>query len=486
MKGIIQDISEITDSKEVMLGKPHPFMAIFIYLIIGILVITLGWSYYGEIDIYVKTNGVVRPQETVSTITNQVTGNVKEVHYEDGEKVNAGDILYTIDVEKFLLERDVLKKELSTSQQEYDNLNKLRKSVMDGKNYFDPNVEEENDYYNKFLKYQTDLEIELRRSELAAKQYEEVSNTLENLKLLRDSILANSNLVDSSNTVYFTKFEDYKFNIQRFEDTLLQQEAAYNTSKALGELGAIPQKEVEDAGKLVKSTQLELEKYKNEYLLSINTSIDSNEKTISELEINLRSASGASSGQGLIPQKHKMDNLVQIEENIKAYESRIKNLERDLESIEINIADAVVKAPQSGTINGKVEMAEGDFLQTGMQVLTILPQSESQYKIQLYVSNKDIAGIKVGDEVKYHFLALPYREYGALTGKITRISTDARVDDQSGMSFYLVEASVENRPLFSYKGEMAEIKVGMMAEAQVITGSKKILYHLLEKIDLRD
>ncbi|MBM7615046.1 hypothetical protein [Alkaliphilus hydrothermalis] len=107
-------------------------------------------------------------------------------------------------------------------------------------------------------------------------------------------------MFDGSITVYFTKLEDYKFNIQQFEDTLIQQEAAYNTSEALGEVETIPQKEVEDAEKLIKSTQLELEKYKNEILLSINTSIDSNKKTISDLEINLRSVNAATNGQAYI------------------------------------------------------------------------------------------------------------------------------------------------------------------------------------------
>jgi hypothetical protein len=50
----------------------------------------------------------------------------------------------------------------------------------------------------------------------------------------------------------------------------------------------------------------------------------------------------------------------------------------------------------------------------------------------------------------------------------------------------LVESEIENKPLFSYKGEEGEIKMGMTCEAQVITKQKKILYYLLEKIHLKD
>ncbi len=64
------------------------------------------------------------------------------------------------------------------------------------------------------------------------------------------------------------------------------------------------------------------------------------------------------------------------------------------------------------------------------------------------------------------------------------IATDATVDPKSGLSYYLVESTIENKPLFSYNGEKGELKMGMTCEAQVITKQKKILYYLLEKINL--
>lgn len=81
---------------------------------------------------------------------------------------------------------------------------------------------------------------------------------------------------------------------------------------------------------------------------------------------------------------------------------------------------------------------------------------------------------------------MPYKEYGELRGTITDIATDATVDAKTGISYYLVESEIENKPLFSYKGEEGEIKMGMTCEAQVITKQKKILYYLLEKIHLKD
>ncbi|MGH4119270.1 hypothetical protein [Clostridium sp.] len=94
--------------------------------------------------------------------------------------------------------------------------------------------------------------------------------------------------------------------------------------------------------------------------------------------------------------------------------------------------------------------------------------------------------MKIGGKIKYHFQALPYREYGEFTGTVTDIAVDSTIDQQSGTSYYLVESEIQNKPLFSYKGKKGELKIGMTCEAQVITKRKKILHYLLEKINLKN
>lgn len=44
----------ITDICEVYESKPNPVFAIFIYTILGIIAVTLIWTYFGRIDIVVK------------------------------------------------------------------------------------------------------------------------------------------------------------------------------------------------------------------------------------------------------------------------------------------------------------------------------------------------------------------------------------------------------------------------------------------------
>ncbi|KAB3531778.1 HlyD family efflux transporter periplasmic adaptor subunit [Alkaliphilus serpentinus] len=459
MKGIIQDIKDLTDSRELLLSKPHPFISIFIYLLIIIITTATLWTYFGEMDIYIKTSGVVRPSETVSTITNKVSGNIIEIHYSEGKKVQLGDLLYIIDNSQMILERDAVAWELKIASQELGNLIKFSENIDSVENPFNKDVEEEEDYYYKFLKYRTDYDLELKRLELESNrveldinQYTYLSKQLDNLIKLRESIIVKSNLFGESNSIFYTKYEIYRQNIEELETLMAINENEYEVAKVLFNSGGISKKELEDKENTVKQMDLDLKKYKNDYSLSVYSSIEEIEVRLRELRINILNNEVGLEVSNLTPEKHKIDTLIQIDDKINSLLDKVERLEKDLEKHEIAIKDSRVSSPRDGTVNVNVELSEGDYLQNGIEVLTIVPETGSKFKVQLFVSNKDIASIKVGDEVKYHFQALPYREYGELTGEITSISTDAKIDNQRTVSYYIVEASIDNKPLYSYKG----------------------------------
>ncbi|MDT8717554.1 HlyD family efflux transporter periplasmic adaptor subunit [Clostridium sp. 19966] len=176
-----------------------------------------------------------------------------------------------------------------------------------------------------------------------------------------------------------------------------------------------------------------------------------------------------------------IENLLSIR---KQYEEKQDELEKDIANLQTNIDESTVKASIDGIVSVKNDISIDQVIKNGQEILIIIPQNSSQYKVQLYVSDKDIAAMKPGKTIKYHFQALPYKEYGELKGKITDVSVESSVDEKSGTSYYLAEATIENKPLVSYKGEKGELKLGMACEAQVITERKKILSYLLEKVNL--
>jgi HlyD family secretion protein len=90
MKGIIQDINELSDSRELLESKPHKFVLLFLYIFMSLLVAALVWTYFGEKDVVVKANGNVRPNEGISFIRNKVLGKVERVNYKNGQFIKKG------------------------------------------------------------------------------------------------------------------------------------------------------------------------------------------------------------------------------------------------------------------------------------------------------------------------------------------------------------------------------------------------------------
>ena len=120
---------------------------------------------------------------------------------------------------------------------------------------------------------------------------------------------------------------------------------------------------------------------------------------------------------------------------------------------------------------------------SGIEVLRIIPEDGDRYKVEIMVQNKDISQLKIGQELKYRFLALPYKEYGTLEGEIKKISEDAVVNQGEANMAYRVEATIIGTELYDKNGKVTRVKPGMLCEVRVVVRQKKILYYVLEKLN---
>lgn len=76
------NISEMSDSREVYESKPNPIIAIFLYTILGIVVVAFIWMYFGKIDVVVKSEAILRPNDQVATVINTYAGTLEIVNIE--------------------------------------------------------------------------------------------------------------------------------------------------------------------------------------------------------------------------------------------------------------------------------------------------------------------------------------------------------------------------------------------------------------------
>lgn len=185
------------------------------------------------------------------------------------------------------------------------------------------------------------------------------------------------------------------------------------------------------------------------------------------------------------------ENVIQTEiqtvsTEISTYNQKKQELEAGILEVENGKLNTIVKAPISGVVNLTGELVEGNYLATGTQVMTIIPQEEDSFLVKSYIDNQDIAKIKPNMEVKYEVAAYPSSEYGTMTGNVEFVSADLKANSQDGSAYYVVETSIDNTKLYNKIGEKLDLKLGMYCETKIVVEQKSVLRFLLEKINLVD
>ncbi len=497
------DISEITYSREMYDAKPRPFVSAFIYLFLLILVVAFAWTYFGELDIVARGNGIVRPGENVNTLRTEASGKLQEVNVSEGTMVQKGDRLYVIEHEALSLQQHELEEKISDLQNKLISQKAYKESIMQGEALFAKpstyNTFYETKYENyaanvNYLTYQQEsTKLQLEKSDqsgMIRQQLNSSKSELERMQLLQQSILQGENLLAEG--AYKVKYDEYTQVIGQYEADILYLTDTADKTAQLYDAGVVSKSEYETAERQLNTKLQEYDQYKTNYMatlqLSIEQAISSNgayEAQLHNAKITAELLDNEDENGAAAAEKYRLDTLVALQDEIKADEEQLDNYEMSLQDVAIQLKSTIVTAPISGKVNLLSDVTEGDYISLGSELLTIIPENESGFTVDIALPNSEIAGIEVGDQVKFKFSALPFKEYGEFLGTIKEISTDIK-SDKTGNSFYLVKASLADTEAVSYKGETRRIKVGMACEAHVIKEQKKVLYWLLEKINLKD
>lgn len=627
MKKVIQNLSEMSDSKEVYASRPNPFVAGFIYCIVLLVIAAVCYSFFGKIEVSARCTGIIRPNEEVSTVSGMIDGRVKSVEHADGDFVKKGDVILRIDTSQGEITLEDLRESKQRYEQEYRLTKKFLTGIQSGKNPFSSNRQSEE--YPYYIKYR-DFVLGLKSTKENVKYDEQKTTaTIESLTKQRETTKENINALNAyrksvkENTNYMADYPQYESRYLSYRAAMEKLDEDYKTQRKQIEAGTSEESSrqlvsyySEQTGlysKLIRSVKNEKslftsgetlgtalytdfennlaeyhrsfetakqtydyysgvmgesdgEKDEAEYNLALaKTKMDSAEaaietfkdKTISEyeailddLEAKLSEAEvshkGVRSKKELLEElsdgyeqskkQQQYDTLSQIDSSLEAAKIELQGLQADLalnritrnlyknskdeDGKPISVSSASVKqidmlldeadaledqikdvkyqiktakqqikqgtilAARDGILNMPEELVNGDLLAAGDVVGTILPANESQLRVQLYVDNADIANIKPGDRIKYSVAALPSNRYGIVEGEVTTVSNDALSGNEGFAGYYLVEGSIGKDTLTDRNGNAASIEVGMQVTAKIVTQEKRILYYLLEKIDL--
>ena len=317
-----------------------------------------------------------------------------------------------------------------------------------------------------------------------------VTEEISNLEKYIVSVELLENQFANGNNIYNVKYRNFELQIRKLEDIVEVNEINYQTQKTLGERGIVSNKTVDNARRTYEESKLNVERFISDTLLNTKANLEANINNLEELKIQLKeielNVTIKENGKNRTLSFLAVNKTTQINQQIDLLEREIIRLEEIIKNLDLAIENHIIRAVISGYINVITDITEGDLVASGAVVATIVPTQTMQHKAIIYVANSDIAHIKEGDKIRLQFEALPHREYGELIGEITKIGVEPIVNEAKGMSFFLVEAEIEDEKLVGHKGIEKEIRIEMALEAHIITKTQKILFYLLEKIDLRE
>lgn len=152
----------------------------------------------------------------------------------------------------------------------------------------------------------------------------------------------------------------------------------------------------------------------------------------------------------------------------------------------------VIKAPVSGMVLGLAVHTIGAVISPGGRLLDIVPKDQKLI-IEAQVAPTDIDRVKVGQLVEVRFSAFKTRDVPKIMGTLISLSAD-RMDQASADSrnsrgssggnapYYLVRVAVSSEGLEALSAAKLELVPGMPAEILINTGERTLVQYLVKPL----
>lgn len=519
MKPIIIDMKDMSDIIEVYETKPNPFLTFFIYGVLVIVLAAFTWMWYSKIEIVVKCNGIFRCEDDAVDVSCSVNGVVTECNITEGQYVDVGDVLFTINSD--MLEENIANYEdlLNDTEQRIEILNAYEDYLNGEINDLDELSQ--NKYYSEFVGRKELLELSKKNEdtnvETQKSQYENESDTIKQqisqyeeqiseFQKTEECIINRNNTFTSDKSYYESIVSSY---ISNYELTASQYDTQID--KLQGQLDDIKAEleeldfendieminslnnQIEELEGNIEQLSAEKESTLNNLELQQITSIEQQITTINNNLITAKSNQTLVDAQlDTLNKDYNTDEISELKElqsvasELISYENKKTEYESILKQYDLESDYVKVLANNSGYIYLNQELNVGSYVTQGSTICRILSGNSDEVYAEIYVQNKDIAKLHEGQKVKFEIAAYPSSEYGYFNGVIDSIPKDIKVDGINGSAYYLVKVRCDNTTLTNKKGETGNIINGMACQAKIVVDEERILKYLLKKIDLTD
>jgi len=136
-----------------------------------------------------------------------------------------------------------------------------------------------------------------------------------------------------------------------------------------------------------------------------------------------------------------------------------------------------MRAPVAGYVFNLTQFTQGAVAGAGQQLMQIVPTG-SQLVIAAEVAPRDITEVHLGMPAQVTLLGYSPRRVSPIEGTVSLVSADARTEERTGQSNFLVEVTVPAANI-AKAGPGVRLAPGMPASVAITTGKRTILDYLI-------
>ncbi|MEA5618830.1 HlyD family efflux transporter periplasmic adaptor subunit [Cronbergia sp. UHCC 0137] len=457
-------------TEELLDALPKAWTRSMLYLLISFAAITIPWTMFTQVDETGSASGRIEPKGATQKLDSAVTGSITNVNVTEGATVRAGQILVQ-------MESNVLQTELQQTQTKLEELISRQGQLELLKNQvlLAINIQEQQ---NQSQALEKAAQLNQARQNLNSRE------SVYNLQKLEKLAQVNQARQHIKSTKVAHRLTKSRLNRDVSEVTRyrsLLQEGAIPETK-VGELEKIAedsQRLQEEAKSNIEQAYLRLQEEESRYQLIISQAQSDIEQAKLRLEEEENSYQAVLQAGKLALLKNQ-EQFKNLQREVTSLKSEITQTTSQIKSLQFQLQQRIVRSPIDGIIFELPIKKPGSVLQQGQMIAQIAPKNATLI-LKAQMPSQQSGFVKLGMPVKIKFHAYPFQEYGVTSGRVTWISPDSKIQEnsQNPIEVYELEVSLE-QPYISSGDKRIPIIPGQTATAEVIVRQRRVIDFILD------
>jgi hemolysin D len=378
-----------------------------------------AWAWFGRIQEVSRAEGRLVPQGEVYKVQPVVQGEIAQIAVEEGESIQAGQVIAVLDDRLAEAEIDRLKQSLVTYQLQLNETQGL---------------------------------IERTRSELDTRR------AIAQAELRAQEVAINQTAIKAAMN---------REILQQFEARTIAYESRLSRLQPLAEAGAVAQEFIFEAEQALQEQHITTTRNQGEL-----------QQAMAEVQ-RLQAEMAQRKAQGQQSELESQQQLQQLQMEMTQLRAKISETDNLLKAATTKLEQMYLYAPVAGMVTSLAIRNIGEVAQPGQTIAEIAP-SHAPLVLAATLPNREAGFVHKDMPVQIKFDAFPYQEYGIVTGKVISISPDVEMDEVRG-AVYRVEIALEQNKMRP-ANQAITFKAGQTASAEIITRQRRIADVLLDPI----